>query len=78
MLRAGPLHTVADMVRLQNDDLSLLARSLVPLLSDLAIADPPAAKAQQALLAWDYVLDKNSAAAGLRPRQANAPATAGS
>ena len=35
----GPLHTVADMVRLQNDDLSLPARSLVPLLRDVPIAD---------------------------------------
>jgi penicillin amidase len=65
VLRAGPLHTVADMVRLQNDDLSLPARSLVPLLGDLAIADPATAKAQQTLLAWDYVLDKNSVAAGV-------------
>ncbi|MGE0814673.1 MAG: penicillin acylase family protein, partial [Vicinamibacterales bacterium] len=64
-LASGQLHTVADMMRLQNDDLSLPARSLVPLLRDLPMSDTAVAKAQDALLAWNHVLDKNSIAAGI-------------
>ncbi len=64
-LQSGRLHSVADMMRLQNDDLSIPARSLVPLFRDVPVADAAAAKAQELLLAWDYVLDKNSVAAGI-------------
>jgi penicillin amidase len=64
-LSSGRLHTVADMMRLQNDDLSLPARALVPLLRHLPVADPNVAKAQSMLLDWDYVLDANSVAAGI-------------
>jgi penicillin amidase len=65
VLASGRLHSVAEMMRLQNDDLSLPARALVPLLRDVPIADPTVAKAEQALLQWDYVLDKDSIAAGI-------------
>ena len=65
VLGSGRLHTVADMVQLQNDDLSLPARALVPLLRDLPIADAATAKARDTLLAWDRVLDKESVAAGI-------------
>jgi penicillin amidase len=65
VLASGRLHTVADMMRLQNDDLSIPARALVPLLHDVAIADPQASKARDALLAWNDVLDKDSVAAGV-------------
>ena len=64
-LGSGRLHSVAEMVRLQNDDLSIPARSLVPLLKELSFSDPAVAKAQETLLAWDYVLDKSSVAAGV-------------
>jgi penicillin amidase len=64
-LSSGRLHTVAEMMRLQNDDLSLPARALVPLLRDVPIADATVAKAAQTLLQWDYVLDKDSVAAGI-------------
>lgn len=64
-LSGGRMFTVADMMRLQNDDLSLPARALVPLLRDVPMADPAVAKAQEALLGWSYVLDKNSVAAGV-------------
>ena len=64
-LGSGRLHSVAEMMRLQNDDLSLPARALVPLFRDVPIADPTVARAQEMLLAWDYVLDKNSVAAGI-------------
>jgi penicillin amidase len=65
VLASGRLHTVADMMRLQNDTLSIPARSLVPLLRDVPMADANVAKAQAMLLDWDYVLDKDSAAAGV-------------
>lgn len=64
-LGSGRLHTVADMMRLQNDDLSIPARALVPLLRDVLVADASVAKAQQTLLEWNYVLDKDSVAAGI-------------
>jgi penicillin amidase len=53
------------MMRLQNDDLSLPARVLVPLLRDLPPAEGAVAKARQELTNWDYVLDKDSVAAGI-------------
>lgn len=65
LLSSGRLHTVADMMRLQNDDLSLPARALVPLLRDLPVGGAGVVKAHEALLGWDYVLDKNSVAAGV-------------
>src|SRR2546426_3706173 len=37
VLGSGRLHTVADMVRLQNDNVSLPARSLVPLLREVVL-----------------------------------------
>ncbi|MGD9903554.1 MAG: penicillin acylase family protein [Vicinamibacterales bacterium] len=65
VLGSGKKHSVADMARLQNDDLSLPARALVPLLKDVALAPGPVAQARDALLAWDFVLDKDSVAAGI-------------
>ena len=38
---SGRLFSVAEMTRLQNDDLSLPARALVPLLRDLSLAERP-------------------------------------
>ncbi len=64
LLAARRPHTVSDMMRLQNDDLSLPARALVPLLRDIPLSDS-AAPARAALLNWDYVLDKASASAGI-------------
>ncbi|MBI4485261.1 MAG: penicillin acylase family protein [Acidobacteria bacterium] len=65
VLGSGQLHTVADMMRLQNDTLSLPARSIVPLLRDLPIADAAVAKAQATLLDWNHRLEKDSVAAGI-------------
>jgi penicillin G amidase len=65
VLGSGRLFSVAETERLQNDDLSLPARALVPLLRDLALPSGPAAKARDALATWDFVLDKNSVAAGI-------------
>ena len=65
VLGSGRLFSVAETARLQNDDLSLPARALVPLLRDLSLPSGSAAKARELLLAWDFVLDKDSVAAGV-------------
>jgi penicillin amidase len=64
-LASGRLHSIADMMQLQNDNLSLPARSLVPLLRDAVVADTDVAKARDTLITWNYVLDKESVAAGI-------------
>jgi penicillin G amidase len=64
-LASGRLHSVADMMQLQNDDLSLPARALVPFLRDAVVADPEVAKARDTLLSWNYILHKDSIAAGI-------------
>ncbi len=53
------------MMQLQNNDLSIPARSLVPLLRDLIIPNAAAAQAQSRLLRWNDVLDKDSVEAGI-------------
>src|SRR3989441_1170505 len=65
VLGSGRLFTVGEMVRLQNDDLSIPARILAPLLRDLKIGDGPSQKARERLLAWNNVLDKDSVPAGI-------------
>lgn len=65
VLGSGKILTQADMMRLQFDYLSIPARNLVPFLKDLKSSDAKVEKARQALLNWDYVLDKNSVAAGI-------------
>ena len=65
VLNSGRRFNVAEMTRLQNDDLSIAARAVVPLLRDLTITSPAAAKARDLVMAWDFVLDKNSAAAAV-------------
>jgi penicillin amidase len=57
--------SVADMTNLQNYNLSIPARSIVPLLRDITISDPVARKAAARLLHWDFVLDKDSVEAGI-------------
>jgi len=65
VLSSGRKFTVADMIQLQNSDLSIPARSLVPLLHDLSFADPAVGKAADRLLHWNYVLDRDSMEAGI-------------
>jgi penicillin G amidase len=65
VLASGRLETVADMMQLQNDTLSIPARALVPLLRDVPLPDPNVAKARAMLLEWNDVLDKDSVAAGI-------------
>ncbi len=64
-LSSGRRFSVADMVQLQNSDLSILARSLVPLLRDIDMPNPASKQAASELLRWNYVLDKDSVAAGI-------------
>ena len=64
VLGSGRLFSVAETALLQNDDLSLPARALVPLTRDLRLSEA-AARARDALTAWDFVLDKDSVAAGI-------------
>lgn len=65
VLQSGRLFSVAETVRLQNDDLSIPARALVPLLRDLTITHPAASRARDLLMSWDFVLDRDSVAAGI-------------
>ena len=65
LLVSGRLRTVTDMMWLQNDELSIPARELVPLLRDLPMSEPALEKARSMLLAWNDHLDQDSVAAGI-------------
>jgi penicillin amidase len=65
VLGSGRLFSVAETARLQNDDLSLPARALVPLLDDVSLPSGPAAEARALLKGWDFVLDKDSTPAAI-------------
>jgi penicillin amidase len=65
VLGSGSKLTREDMVALQTDYLSLPARTLVPLLENLSLQDPRSREAREKLLDWDFVLDKESVAAGI-------------
>ena len=53
-LGSGRKFTVADMVQLQNSDLSIPARSITPLLKDLDYRDPATGRAAARLLHWNF------------------------
>ncbi len=65
VLGSGRRFSVAEMVRLQNDDLSIPARGLVPLLRDVTLTNAASAAARDTLLRWDFVLDRDSVGAGI-------------
>ncbi|MBS0282257.1 MAG: penicillin acylase family protein, partial [Proteobacteria bacterium] len=65
VLGSGGRFNVADMIQLQNNDLSIPARNLTPLLRDLAIEDQTVRTAAFMLTDWNYVLDKDSVPAGI-------------
>lgn len=66
VLASGRRFSVADMMALQTDVLSIPARTLVPLLADVVAADPAVEYARQRLLdGWDYRLEAASAEAGI-------------
>ena len=65
VLGSGKKHSLADMMRLQFDYLSVPARTLVPMLKELKSADPKVEAARNQLLSWNYILDANSIEAGI-------------
>ena len=64
-LSSGRRFAVADMVQLQNSDLSIPARSLVPLLRGIEMPDSTTQQAASRLLHWNFVLGKDSVEAGI-------------
>ncbi len=64
-LRSGRIFSVSDMIQLQNNDLSIPARSLVPLLKEITLPKPATLSAAIRLQHWNYVLDKDSVEAGI-------------
>ncbi len=65
VLGSGRLHSMADMMALQTDYLSIPARTIVPMLRHVATGGGDVERARELLLAWDFVLDPNSVAAGI-------------
>jgi penicillin amidase len=63
-LSNGRRFTVADMAELQNSNLSIPARRIVPLLKNLSLSGV-AQQAQARLAHWDFVLDRDSVEAGI-------------
>ena len=60
LMRSGVRFTVQDMMAQQHDELSVVARNLVPL---LFLAEPEDSPELRLLADWDFVLDKSSTAA---------------
>jgi penicillin amidase len=65
VLGSGRIFNVGEMTRLQNDDLSIIARVLTPLLRPITLSNAASARARDRLTNWDYVLDKDSVEAGI-------------
>ena len=65
VLGSGKKFSVADMINLQNYNLSIPARSIVPLLRFMEISDPAVKAAANRLLHWDCILDQDSVEAGV-------------
>jgi penicillin G amidase len=65
VLGASKKFSVADMMALHNNDLSLPARSIVPLLRDIVLTNPVSRQAADRLLHWNFVLDKDYVEAGI-------------
>jgi penicillin amidase len=67
VLGSGRKFAVPDMMRLQTDYTSIMARQIVPLLRDVSVApaNMEVDRALRTLLSWEDVLDRNSVAAGI-------------
>lgn len=65
VLGAGRKLSMTDMMSLQQDELSLPARMLLPLLPVDQLRDPAALLAAEQLSNWDFVLSHDSVAAGI-------------
>lgn len=57
--------SIGDMMRLQADYLSIPARTLIPLLTELKSSDKTTESARQMLTKWDFVMTKNSIEAAI-------------
>jgi penicillin amidase len=60
VLGSGRRHTLADMQALQQDELALPARALIPLLDGLDLPDSATRAAAARLREWDLVMDRES------------------
>ena len=65
VLSSSKKHTLADMMKLQADYLSIPARALIPLLKELKSADAKTETARAMLLNWNYILNINSVEAAI-------------
>jgi penicillin amidase len=65
VLGSGRRFTLKDMMQLQQDELALPARSLVPLLHTLKLTPGQISQAVDQLLSWDLVLSKDSVPAAI-------------
>ena len=65
VLGSGKKMTMEDMKALQTDYFSIPARTLVPLLNPLSFGSDMENQTKEMLLDWDFVLDRNSVAAGI-------------
>jgi penicillin amidase len=65
VLASGRRFTMSDMMNLQQDELSLPARTFVPLLRGLRPPNKKTSEAARRLLAWDFVLDRDSVPAAI-------------
>jgi penicillin amidase len=65
VLGSGTRFTLQDMAELQTDELSIPARTLVPLLEPLRGGTPPVEDARRRLMEWDRVLHRESVEAGI-------------
>ncbi|MEO8361704.1 MAG: penicillin acylase family protein, partial [Vicinamibacteria bacterium] len=80
VLTSKPKMSITEMQVLQQDALSIPARTLVPLLLKVKFDEPELVQAQKILAGWDFVLGKDSSAAAIYeffqmklPRLAYAP-----
>ncbi|MGE0680720.1 MAG: penicillin acylase family protein [Candidatus Binatia bacterium] len=65
VLNAGQGMTTVDMMKLQSDETSIPARTLIPLLDGLHSTQPAAQAALERLRAWNAVMSRDSVEAGV-------------
>jgi penicillin amidase len=72
VLGSGRRFTLRDMAELQTDELAIPARTLAPLLEPLRSNEPLVEEARRRLVGWDFVMGKESVAAGVYAAWQNA------
>ena len=65
LLGSGRRFTIVDMMNFQHDELSVPARTIIPLLNHLKFKAPREQKALEMIEAWDFIVDKNSVEAAI-------------